>query len=75
MTQAPAVPPVASTGGIGPFAAFGLVAAVAAIGAVFEMSYYAGSSALSAGALGTTVGIILALLAFFAWGVRAPPND
>jgi hypothetical protein len=60
---------------IGPFAAFGIVAAVAAIGAVWEMSYYAGNSALSPAALGTTVGIVIALIAFFAWGVRADPNE
>jgi hypothetical protein len=61
--------------GIGPFVAFGLVAAAAAIGAVWEMSYYAGNAALSAGDLGTTLGIVAALVAFFVWGVRAPPNE
>ena len=65
--------PVASS--VSPFLAFGLVAAAAAIGAVWEMSYYAGTPALSPAALGTTVGIVLALLAFFAWGSRAPPNE
>lgn len=60
---------------ITPFLAFSLVAAAAAIGAVFEESYYATNSALSPGVLGTTVGIVLALLAFFVLGVRAPPNE
>jgi len=61
--------------GIGPFAAFGLVAAAAAVGAVWEMSYYAGNAALSAGDLGTTLGIVAALVAFFVWGARAPRNE
>jgi hypothetical protein len=61
--------------GLDPFAAFGLAAAVAAIGAVWEMSYFAGNSALSAGDLGTTLGIVVALVAFFVWGSRAPPNE
>ena len=61
--------------GVGPFAAFGLVAALAAVGAVWEMSYYAGNSVLSAANLGTTLGIVVALVAFFVWGSRAPPNE
>lgn len=61
--------------GIGPFLAFGLVAAAAAVGAVWEMSYYAGNSALSAGDLSTTIGIVAALVAFFVWGARAPKNE
>ena len=60
---------------IGPFLAFGLVAAAAAIGAVWEMSYYAGNSALSAGDLSTTLGIVAALVAFFVWGTRAQRNE
>jgi hypothetical protein len=61
--------------GIGPFLAFGLVAAAAAVGAVWEMSYYTGNSALSAGDLSTTLGIVAALVAFFVWGARAPKNE
>jgi hypothetical protein len=61
--------------GVGPFLAFGLVAGAAAVGAVWEMSYYAGNSALSAGDLGTTLGIVAALAAFFVWGSRAPSNE
>jgi hypothetical protein len=61
--------------GFTPFLAFGLVAIAAAVGAVWEMAYYAGSSVLSPGTLGTTIGIVVALGAFFAWGSRAPPNE
>jgi hypothetical protein len=67
--------PASRPGGIGPFAAFGLVAGAAAVGAIWEMSYYAGTPALSPGALGTTIGIVIALVAFFVWGMRAPAND
>lgn len=67
--------PVPAEGGVGPFAAFGVAAAAAAIGAVWEMSYYAGNSALSPGDLGTTLGIVAALVAFFVWGSRAPRNE
>ena len=62
-------------GGIWPFAAFGIAAGAAAIGAVWEMSYYAGNSALSPGDLGTTLGIVAAVVAFFVWGSRAPRNE
>jgi hypothetical protein len=61
--------------GVSPFLAFGLVAAAAASGAVFELSYYSYTPALAPGALGTTVGIVLALIAFFALGLRAPKNE
>lgn len=73
MTNEP--PPTGSGGGIGPFAAFGLVAIAAAVGAVWEMSYYAGNSALAPGTLATTVGIVIALIAFFVWGLRGPRNE
>ncbi len=69
------VPVAPSGGGVGPFAVFGLVAIAAAVGAVWEMSYYAGNSALAPGTLATTVGIVIALVAFFAWGMRAPRNE
>jgi len=61
--------------GFSPFLAFGLVAIAAAVGAVWELAYYAGSSVFAPGTLGTTVGIVLALGAFFVWGSRAPPNE
>jgi hypothetical protein len=69
--------PTPATVGRGPtpFAVFGLAAILAAVGAVWEMSYFAGNSALSPGTLGTTIGIVLALVAFFVWGWRAPPNE
>ncbi|MFZ0890874.1 MAG: hypothetical protein WB778_05175 [Thermoplasmata archaeon] len=58
-----------------PFVVFGLIALAAAGGALYEMSYYAGQSALSGQALGTTIGIVIALAAFFALGLRAPSNE
>jgi hypothetical protein len=61
--------------GLGPFLAFGLVAGAAAIGAIWEEAYYAGNSALDPGVLGTLTGIVIAVLAFFAWGLRASPNE
>ncbi len=56
---------------VGPFVAFAVVGALAAIGAVFEISYWIGVSAFS----GVAVGIVLALIAFFTWGLLAPPNE
>jgi hypothetical protein len=65
-----------SAGGrFGPFTVFGAVAALAGLGAIFELSYWVGTSALSGGVIFTTLGIAAALVAFFAWGWRAPPND
>lgn len=61
--------------GVGPFPIFGLVAVAAAVGAVLEISYWVGIPAFSSAIVGTTVGIVAALVAFFAWGLRAPPND
>lgn len=59
----------------GPFVAFALVAAVAAFGAVYEISYWVGVSAFTPDTIGTTLGIIGALIAFFAFGLTAPAND
>jgi tryptophan-rich sensory protein len=58
-----------------PFAIFGLVAVLAAAGAIAEALYYATSPGLSAASLGTTLGIIVAVGAFLAVGLWAPPND
>jgi hypothetical protein len=58
-----------------PFAVFGAVAIVAAAGALAEMLYYSTTPALSAGTLGTLVGIVGALIAFFALGLRGPSNE
>ncbi len=58
-----------------PFVVFGLVALLAAGGAVYEISYWVGVPAFTGALLGTTVGILAALVAFFAWGLYAPPND
>ncbi len=60
---------------LGPFAAFGLVALLAGVGAIFELAYWVGQPALSGGVIGTTLGIGAALIAFFVWGLRAPPNE
>jgi hypothetical protein len=68
-------PPSASPRALGPFVVFGVAALIAAIAAVVELSYYAGNSALAPSALGTTLGIVIAVGAFFVWGLRAPPND
>lgn len=68
-------PPVRRATRVGPFAIFGLAAILAAAGALFEMSYYDGSPIASPSILGTTIGILLALIAFFVIGLRAPPND
>lgn len=59
----------------GPFLVFGLAALLAAVAAIYEMAYYAGNSALSPGVLGTTLGIVVAVIAFFVWGALAPPNE
>lgn len=68
-------PPPPAARGVGPFVVFGIVAAVAAGGAVFEISYWVGVSALSGGILGTAVGIVAAVVAFFGWGLSGPANE
>ena len=62
-------------GGIAPFTVFFLVALLAAAGAVFEISYWVGVPAFSAATLPPFLGIVAALVAFFVYGVRAPPNE
>jgi hypothetical protein len=61
--------------GLTPFTIFGLVAALAAAGAIWEMSYYAGTSAIAPAALGTTLGVVVATAIFFVLGARAAPNE
>ena len=73
MTAPPA--PTRTGARVGPFAAFGAVAVLAGVGAIFELSYWVGTPALSPTVIGTTLGIAAALVAFFVWGLRAPPND
>ncbi|HTW56101.1 MAG TPA: hypothetical protein VMG36_06665 [Thermoplasmata archaeon] len=73
MTDDPA--PVARPGRVGPFVVFGAVAVAAGAGAVFEISYWVGVSAFSSGVIGTAAGIVMALVAFFAWGLSGPAND
>ena len=58
-----------------PFAVFGYVMVLASAWAVFEMSYYAGVSALAAETLGTIVGASIAIVAFLVIGVQAAPNE
>jgi hypothetical protein len=60
---------------LGPFAVFGAVAALAGVGAIFELSYWVGTPAMSGTVVYTTVGIAAALVAFFVWGWKAPAND
>jgi hypothetical protein len=73
MTDVP--PTTAPTSRFSAFAVFGMVAVVAAAGALFEMAYYSTTPALGEATLGTLIGIIGALIAFFVWGLRAPPNE
>ncbi len=61
--------------GIAPFTVFFIVAMLAAAGAVFEISYWVGVPAFAPATLPPFLGIVAALVAFFAWGARAPPNE
>ncbi len=60
---------------VAPFTAFGLVLLAAGSGALWEMAYYDGLPALFQAAIGTTLGIVVALTAFFALGLKGPPNE
>jgi len=73
MTDVPETPE--RTARLSAFAVFGLVAIVAAAGALFEMAYYTTTPALGGATLGTVIGICGALIAFFVWGLTAPPNE
>ena len=73
MNEATPIPEPASR--FSPFSVFGFVAVLAAVGALLEMSYYSASPALGPATLGTFVGIIGAVIAFFVWGMSAPPNE
>jgi uncharacterized membrane protein HdeD (DUF308 family) len=61
--------------GVAPFTVFFLVAMLAAAGAVFEISYWVGVPAFAPSTLPPLLGILGALVAFFVWGWRAPPNE
>lgn len=65
----------AGAGWASPFAIFGYVMSAASVWAVFEMSYYAGVSALGAETLGTISGIVIAVIAFLVIGIQGPPNE
>jgi hypothetical protein len=58
-----------------PFAIFGYAAIAAAALAIAEISYYSTTPALSSASLGTTLGIVAAVLAFVAFGWWGPSND
>lgn len=60
---------------VAPFTAFGLVLLAAGVGALWEMAYYDGLPALFQAAIGTTLGIAVALSAFFVLGLKGPPNE
>ena len=60
---------------VAPFTAFGLVLLAAGAGALWEMAYYDGLPALFQAAIGTTLGIVVALTAFFALALKGPPNE
>jgi hypothetical protein len=60
---------------VAPFTAFGLVLLAAGSGALWEMAYYDGLPALFQAAIGTTLGIVVALTAFFVLGLKGPPNE
>ncbi len=60
---------------VAPFTDFGLVLLAAGSGALWEMAYYDGLPALFQAAIGTTLGIVVALTAFFALGLKGPPNE
>lgn len=75
MAESNARPSESRTRRLGPFAAFGFVGAIAILGAVWEMSYYATSPVLSGASLGTTLGVVVAAIVFFAIALYAPPND
>jgi hypothetical protein len=77
MTETAATPgPAARRGAsVSPFTGFGLVLLVAGGGALWEMAYYDGLPALFQAAIGTTLGIAVALTVFFALGLKGPPNE
>jgi hypothetical protein len=58
-----------------PFAIFGYAMIAASALAIAEISYYSTTPALSASSLGTTLGIIVAVVAFVLFGLWAPPNE
>jgi ABC-type cobalamin transport system permease subunit len=60
---------------VSPFLAFALVAALAVGGAIWEDSYFTTTPGLSGASLGTTVGIVIAVVVFFLLASLAPAND
>lgn len=68
-------PPAAAGHGLSPFVVFGAVAAAAIGGAIFEMLYYVTAPGLEGAAIGTTGGILVAVVVFFGFALTAPPNE
>ncbi len=75
MSGPPDATPPARRTWASPFAVFGAVAALAVGGAVWEMLYYASTPALAPASLGTTLGIVAAVVVLFILAVVAPPNE
>jgi hypothetical protein len=65
----------AESAGTSPFAIFGFAMIAASAVAMAEILYYSTTPALSAASLGTTLGIVLAVIAFVAFGLWGPSND
>jgi len=67
--------PDAPARGVSPFAVFGIVAGLAGAWAILEMLGYTVEPALAGPTLPTLAGILIALGAFFFFGLKSPPND
>jgi hypothetical protein len=65
----------ASAEGTGPFVWFGVSGALGAAFALFMGLEYVNTPTFDAAALPTILGVVLALIAFFAIGRSAPPNE
>jgi hypothetical protein len=58
-----------------PFAIFGYAMVAASAMAIAEIAYYSTDPALSAASLGTTGGIVVAVIAFVLFGLWGAPNE
>jgi hypothetical protein len=58
-----------------PFAIFGFAMIAASALAIAEVSYYSTTPALSAASLGTTLGIVVGVVAFVLFGIWGPSNE
>ena len=75
MTESTPGPGGAEHTGVSPFVWFGVAAVAAAAWALYQMVAWASVPAFGSSAWPTTIGIVIALGAFFLVGLRAPPND